>query len=99
MLHNSNAFAIPVRRGKKNDEPESGTSPMLIKTSINVASSDATMMSQASAREQPAPAATPFNRQTIGLGRLRIARMIGLYRFFNESTKDLFPGSPSDFKS
>jgi hypothetical protein len=35
-------------------------------------------MSQAIAIEAPAPAATPLIAPTIGFGRLRIARMIGL---------------------
>src|SRR5882672_365715 len=91
MLHNSNALAMPVRRGRKNDDPESGTNPILTKTSIKVASSEATTISQANASEQPAPAATPFNRPTTGFGKLRIARMIGLYRFCSDSRKDLFP--------
>ena len=54
------------------------TNPTLMKTSIKLAFSEATIKSDANAKEQPAPAATPFNRQIIGFGILRISRMIGL---------------------
>ena len=57
------------------------------------------MMSQANANEQPAPAATPFILQIIGLGIVRIKVIIGLYLLSRDSLKFIsFPGSLS-FKS
>jgi hypothetical protein len=97
--HSSNALAIPTVLGRKKDEPESGTKPILIKTSINEASSEATMISHANAMEHPAPAATPFNRHTIGLGKLRIDRIIGLYRLCNESRKERLVDPTGAFRS
>src|SRR5687768_11259474 len=99
IAHSSKAFVILTRRGRKKEEPESGTSPMLIKTSMSVASSEATIISQANTSEHPAPAATPLSLQMIGLGRLRIARMIGLYLFCSESRKDLLPEFAEAFRS
>jgi hypothetical protein len=59
-------------------EPESNTKPTLINTSINEAFSLATIISLAKANEQPAPAATPFNLQITGIGKLRMAFIMGL---------------------
>ena len=58
--------------------PESGTSPSFAKACRNVALRAANVMSQASARLMPAPAATPFTAPTIGSSSERIRLTSGL---------------------
>ena len=53
--------------------PPSGDSAMLLYAMTNTASSAATIRSQASASEKPAPAAAPSTAAITGLGKVRIA--------------------------
>src|SRR5688572_1279944 len=99
MDASSKAFAIPTSLGRNHEDPESGTRPILMNTSIRLASSEATMRSHASAIEHPAPAATPLSLQITGFGRLRIARIMGLYLLERESMNDLFVSPPDDLRS
>jgi len=84
---------------KKNEEPLSNTNPTLINTSIKLAFSLATIKSEARAMEHPAPAATPFNLQIIGLGILRISLIIGLYLLVKDSINERFSAPAMAFKS
>ena len=74
----SAARAAPTRRGRNHVEPVSGTSPTRPKTSMKLAPSAQMRRSQASASEQPAPAATPLMAPMMGLSSRRMARMSGL---------------------
>ncbi len=58
--------------------PASGIRPIRTKAWVKFAERAAMMMSPASARFIPAPAATPFTALTIGFGQLRIASTSGL---------------------
>ena len=58
--------------------PPSGTRPMLTKARRKKADSAATIRSQASASEQPIPAAGPLTAAITGFGISRTERMIGL---------------------
>ena len=72
------ARAGPIRRGRIQVPPESGTRPILANDCTNVAERAARTMSQASAMLQPAPAATPLTAATTGNGSARNLRTSGL---------------------
>ena len=61
----------------KYEQPESGTSPMLMNAGTKLAESAAIRRSQAQANESPAPAATPLTAAITGFSSARIARMFG----------------------
>ena len=73
----SAARAWPMSRGRNQVEPLSGTSPTRPKTWMKLAPSAAMRRSQASASEQPAPAATPLMAPMIGFSSRRMARISG----------------------
>ena len=72
------ARAGPIRRGRIQVPPESGTRPIFAKDSMKVADFAASTMSQARAMLQPAPAATPLTAATTGNGSARNWRTSGL---------------------
>src|SRR5215207_8419770 len=78
VIH-SNARAKPSRRWTNHEPPESGTRPIPMKPGTNVAASEAIRMSQAAARESPAPAHGPFTDAITGFSSARMARMFGWY--------------------
>jgi hypothetical protein len=57
--------------------PESGTRPTLMNAGTKLAASDASRMSQAHAKESPAPAAAPLTAAITGFSSERMARMFG----------------------
>ena len=64
--------------GDREVAPESGTRPSLLNAWMNDAERAAITRSQASARLEPAPAATPLTAAIVGTGRLCSDRMSGL---------------------
>ena len=76
--HISAALAGPTRRGRNHVAPLSGTNPIRPNASTKLAPSAAIRMSQAKARDAPAPAATPLIAPTMGRSSPRIATTIGL---------------------
>src|SRR5581483_2932895 len=73
------ALLKPTSRVRMKLPPESGARPTRTKDWINFASSEATRRSQASAKLQPAPAATPLTAAITIVSIRRIWRIIGLY--------------------
>ena len=74
--------------------PPSGISPIRANASRNDADSAATMMSEASAAEQPTPAAMPLTAASTGLSRPTIARMIRLARSRAVTSKCSWASAP-----
>ena len=74
------ARSRPTMRGRKYEEPVSGMRPRLMKIWVKRARSDAIRMSQASARDSPAPAAAPLT-----------AAMTGFSKFWSCRAKELIP--------
>ena len=68
----------PHEAGKEERRPESNASPTRANAVLSVAPSAAVRMSHASARPQPAPAATPLIAAMIGFSIVRIRMIIGL---------------------
>ena len=66
------ARCVPTRRGRKYEPPVSGIRPSLQNGCRKLALSLAMTRSQASAKLQPAPAATPFTAAITGIGNARI---------------------------
>ena len=56
--------------------PESGTSPMPMNAGTKLADSATMRMSQAHARDSPAPAAGPLTAAITGFSKARMARML-----------------------
>jgi hypothetical protein len=66
----SNALAIPINLGVKNEIPQSGTTPRLTKAKLNFAASDAILISESKAKDTPAPTAAPLIAAITGFSRL-----------------------------
>src|SRR5205823_13139565 len=60
VKNNSQALALPTRRGKNQLPPQSGCKPIRAKLAPNAALSEAIRMSQPSAKLKPAPAQGPL---------------------------------------
>ena len=71
------AFLAPMARGSANVDPPSGLVPMSEYASVKNESSAAMIRSQHAAKLTPAPAAAPRTEAMMGLGRRRMANMIG----------------------
>src|SRR5918996_1126374 len=67
-------------RGSSQVPPESGIRPILTKAWVKRASSAAIRMSQAAARDTPAPAATPFTAAITGFG---VETTTGISRWYD----------------
>ena len=66
------ARCVPTSRGRKYEPPVSGIRPSLQKGCRKLALSVAMTKSAASAKLQPAPAATPFTAAMTGIGNARM---------------------------
>ena len=96
-MASARARASPTVCGRNQVPPRSGISEMRTKAWSKRAERAASTISQASARLAPPPAATPFTAATIGLGRARMARIIGLKRRSMAAPRSGWPaasGSP-----
>jgi hypothetical protein len=69
---------MPASRGRKKLAPPSRARPRFTNTSENLAAVEAIRTSQASASEQPKPAAIPPTAARTGFGRFQIERIVSL---------------------